>query len=41
MEDITVTGIITTYLPYIAMILLAMAALALYVVSKRRRAARY
>ena len=40
-QQITPTGLIISYLPYIAMILLAMAALALYVVSKRRRAARY
>lgn len=40
-KDITITGIVTTYLPYIAMILLALAALALYVISRRRRAARY
>lgn len=40
MEDITVTGVIMNVLPFVMMIVIAGAAMALYVVSRRRRAAR-
>ncbi len=40
-KEISPTGIITHYLPYIAVILLAIVAFALFIVSRRRKAARY
>ena len=40
-KEVAPTGIITHYLPYIAVILLAIVAFALFIVSRRRKAARY
>lgn len=40
-QAVSPTGIITHYLPYIAIILLAIGAFAFFVVSRRRRAVRY